>query len=62
MSNFFDDVDEAIKVYRDFNLKYHDERISIYNNVEMILKTLKENGYKLGVVTSLKIRRLLLKD
>lgn len=52
MSNFFDDVDEAIKVYRDFNLKYHDERISIYNNVEMILKTLKENGYKLGVVTS----------
>lgn len=52
ISNFFDNVNEAIQVYRDFNLKYHDERISIYNNVEMILKTLKEDGYKLGVVTS----------
>lgn len=52
MSNFFDDVNEAIRIYREFNLKYHDERIDLYNNVEKTLHDLKQRGYKLGVVTS----------
>lgn len=52
MKKFFDDVDEAVKIYREFNLKYHDEKISPYENVEKVLKTLKNEGYKLAVVTS----------
>lgn len=52
MSNFFDDVHEAIRIYREFNLKHHDERIALYNNVEETLCDLRKRGYKLGVVTS----------
>lgn len=52
MGKFFDDVDEAISVYREYNLKYHDERISLYNNTKEMLIALKDRGYKLGIVTS----------
>lgn len=52
MKKFFDNVDEAVDIYRKFNLKYHDEKISSYGNVDEVLKTLKNKGYKLAVVTS----------
>lgn len=52
MSKFFDNVDEAVDVYRKFNLKYHDERISIYDNTQKMLGELNKRGCKAGIVTS----------
>lgn len=52
MGKFFDDVDEAIDVYREFNLKYHDERISLYDNTKEVLNALNKKGYKVAIVTS----------
>lgn len=52
MKKFFDNVDEAVKIYREFNLKHHDEKISPYDNTNKVLETLKNKGYKLAVVTS----------
>ena len=52
MSKFFDDVDKAIEIYREFNFKHHDNRISLYENTEKLLKSLKEDNFKLGIVTS----------
>lgn len=52
MKKFFDNVDEAVRIYREFNLKHHDEKISPYDNTNMVLETLKNKGYKLAVVTS----------
>ncbi len=52
MSKFFDDGEQAVKVYREFNLKYHDERIDSYGNAKEMLKALKDKGIKLGIVTS----------
>lgn len=52
MKKFFDNVEEASKIYRAHNLKHHDENIFLFNNVEKVLKTLKERGFKLAIVTS----------
>lgn len=52
MGKFFDDVEEAISIYREYNLNHHDERISLYNNTKEMLISLRKRGYKLGIVTS----------
>ena len=52
MNKFFDDADEAVEIYREFNLKYHDDRISSYKNASEMLENLKNKGYKLAIVTS----------
>lgn len=52
MNKFFDDANEAVEIYREFNLKYHDDRISSYKNATEILESLKNKGYKLAIVTS----------
>lgn len=53
MGKFFPDkIEEAIKIYREFNLKYHNEKVSTYKNAHELLKILKNRNYRLGIVTS----------
>ncbi len=47
-----DKVEELVETYRVFNHMMHDKMISDFPEVETTLKSLKELGYKLGVVTS----------
>ena len=46
------DVDELVKEYREYNFKIHKEFVSPMNNAEALLKQLKEEGYKIGVVST----------
>lgn len=52
MGKFFEDVEEAIRIYREHNLKYHDDRISAYEGAKEVLAILKNRGFKLAIVTS----------
>lgn len=52
MGRFFENVDEAISIYRGYNLAHHDERIILYKNTEQMLKTLKNMGIEMYIVTS----------
>ncbi len=55
MYKFFNDIDkveDAVRIYREFNLKYHDDKVSTFTNAHELLKILKNRGYKLGIVTS----------
>lgn len=45
-------VDEMIELYRDFNISKHDSMVVAFDGVVETLKTLKEEGYKLAIVTS----------
>ena len=45
-------VEEAAAVYRDFHFEHFRELISLFPGMEALLITLKERGYKLGIVTS----------
>lgn len=47
-----DHVDELIQTYRNHNLKHHDDYVKAYPTVLDTIKTLKEKGYRLGVVTT----------
>ncbi|MDK2823647.1 MAG: pyrophosphatase PpaX [Clostridia bacterium] len=47
-------VDLLLKTYRDYNYLKHDELATIFPGVKDTIRTLKENGYKLAVVTSKK--------
>ena len=48
-------MDEMVKVYRKFNHEQHDLLVTEFETVFETIKTLKEKGYKLGIVTT-KIR------
>lgn len=48
-------VEEMVKVYRKFNHEQHDVLVTEYETVFETVKTLKEKGFKLGIVTT-KIR------
>ncbi|OAS88011.1 MULTISPECIES: pyrophosphatase PpaX [Metabacillus] len=50
-----DRMDEMVKVYRKFNHEQHDTLVTEYETVFETIKTLKEQGFKLGIVTT-KIR------
>ncbi|PGT79229.1 pyrophosphatase PpaX [Bacillus sp. AFS040349] len=50
-----DRVEEMVKVYRKFNHEQHDVLVKEYETVFETVKTLKEKGFKLGIVTT-KIR------
>ncbi len=52
MGKFFSDTDKAISTYRDYNLKNHNERISLYDNTKEMLDELKKLSLKIGIVTS----------
>lgn len=47
-------LEEALEVYREHNFKYHDIMIKSFPYVADGLRQLKEQGYKLAVVTSKK--------
>ncbi|MGQ4667608.1 pyrophosphatase PpaX [Metabacillus halosaccharovorans] len=48
-------TEEMVKVYRKFNHEQHDTLVTEYETVFETIKTLKEHGFKLGIVTT-KIR------
>jgi pyrophosphatase PpaX len=47
-----DRVEELITEYRAFNIAKHDELVKGFPNVTETIQTLKERGYKLGIVTT----------
>ncbi|MEW8987563.1 MAG: pyrophosphatase PpaX [Bacillus sp. (in: firmicutes)] len=48
-------TDEMIHAYRTYNLAHHDLLVKEFEGVYDTVKTLKEKGYKLGVVTTKKL-------
>lgn len=48
-------TEEMVKVYRKFNHEQHDMLVTEYETVFETIRTLKEHGFKLGIVTT-KIR------
>ena len=53
-------VDEMIKVYRKYNDAQHDLLVTEFTGVFETIRTLKENGFKLAIVST-KIRSAVLK-
>lgn len=49
-----EDVDKLMDEYRDYNLAIHKDVVKPMPNCEALLKTLKEKGYKMGVVSTKK--------
>ncbi|WP_369901881.1 pyrophosphatase PpaX [Bacillus manliponensis] len=47
-----DRVEELIQCYRQFNHDHHDELVEEYETVYDTVKTLREKGYKIGIVTT----------
>lgn len=47
-----DRAEEMVTVYRKFNHEKHDELVTEFPGVFETIKTLKEKGYKIGVVTT----------
>lgn len=47
-----EDVAELMAAYRSFNLRNHDEMAALFPGVAEVVPVLKENGIKLGVVTT----------
>lgn len=45
-------IEKLIKNYREYNFSIHDNMCKPFNGVEELLKTLKERGIKIGIVTS----------
>lgn len=45
-------VEEMIAVYREYNIKNHDVLVKEFEGVFETVRTLKESGYKLGIVTT----------
>ncbi|MDZ5474130.1 pyrophosphatase PpaX [Bacillus sp. 31A1R] len=53
-------VDEMIQTYRTFNLSNHDNLVKEYEGVFETIQILKEQGFKIGIVTS-KVSDVVLK-
>ena len=47
-------IEEMINCYRKINLELHDDECKEFDDVDLMLKTLKSKGIKIGVVTSKK--------
>lgn len=47
-----DNVEAMVATYREHNLANHDKYVTAYPTVVDTIKTLKENGYQLGIVTT----------
>ncbi|QHS23253.1 pyrophosphatase PpaX [Virgibacillus sp. MSP4-1] len=47
-----DKVDEMVETYRKHNLEHHDSIVVAYDGVAETIQKLKEDGYKLGIVTT----------
>jgi pyrophosphatase PpaX len=50
------DVEDMIPVYREFNLRMHDELVREFPHVKDVMAALHEHGIRMGIVTS-KIRK-----
>ncbi len=61
IKRFFPDISEetAMEVYRSFQHTHYDELIRIFPGMDELIRTLKEKGYKLGIVTSRATRTTL---
>ncbi|WP_338751467.1 pyrophosphatase PpaX [Bacillus sp. FJAT-52991] len=55
-----DRVDEMVERYRTYNLAKHDELVTEFDGVYDTIRTLKENGYKLAIVST-KMRNTVIK-
>ena len=56
-ARYFDseaEVDHAVDVYRAYNKAHHDELVTLFDGVEEVLRTLKERGCSLGVMSNKK--------
>ena len=49
-----DKVLKMVETYREFNRENHDKGVNAFPNVEKVFKTLKENDYMIGIVSSKK--------
>jgi pyrophosphatase PpaX len=49
-----EEIESLIKEYRKYNLEIHDDLCRPFIGTEILLKFLKENGIKIGIVTSKK--------
>lgn len=45
-------VDELVEVYREHNLKHHDQYVTVYDGVLETIDTLRKKGFQLGIVTT----------
>lgn len=45
-------VEEMVDTYRKHNIENHNRYVKAYDGVEETIRTLKEQGYKLGIVTT----------
>jgi len=54
MRNLYPDFDteEAVSIYRSYHVENFGERINLFPGMKELLATLKEKGYKIGLVTS----------
>ncbi|AJY75017.1 pyrophosphatase PpaX [Paenibacillus beijingensis] len=46
------EVSHLVPVYREYNLRMHDEMVKAFPHVDDVLGNLKRSGFKLGVVTT----------
>lgn len=53
-SKYDEDYEKYITVYREFNLKNHDACIELYDGAFELLQKLKQDGYKVAVISSKK--------
>jgi pyrophosphatase PpaX len=47
-----DEVEDIVRSYREFNLRKHDEMVTIFPHVKEVFAALQAKGFKLGIVTS----------
>lgn len=47
-----EDHDQLLKEYREYNLKVHKDVVTPMNNAKELLAYLKDNGYKMGIVST----------
>ncbi len=53
-------AEEMVRIYRKFNMEQHDSYVTAFDGVHETVKTLKEKGFKLAIVST-KIRSGVLK-
>lgn len=47
-----DQIDDAIKLFRKTNLALHESYVTVYPNIELVLKAAKEKGYNIAIVSN----------
>lgn len=48
----YEDVTELVAAYREVNLRLHDEYVTLFNNVQEVIKRMHEQGIQIGIVTT----------